>query len=1359
MRVGLCRLVAALLSLLVSIGIALVPTISATAVSVPTSALELDTGVGYFLASTVSKTNNSRALMWSKGTDALPVLKVGWSPDGNSWSTSTLPTLQSELVNRYDSTRVALSISPTSGTLMAMWIGLSAGVTYLRSATTQDGVTWSEVKSLGSYPVSNPDSSVALVSSETTGLFTAVWKNSGPPNQMLSSTTVDDVGSAWSTLVTIPGVYGLINSPQLGIDSSGKMTAVWDVNFNSESFLMASRSTDGKNWENASVISTKTPYYTSSKPSIAVSPAGVVVVATHRYTSSYFTGSPRNGDYTEWKVSQLEVSRYSAGWTSRFITDPGTVYRSDRDPTVSVSSSGYFSVDFIETDNTNSSRSTNSATVKTSADGITWGALSYPFGRAALVAYASDSQTTPISRAISPTGQLFVSARKAGDSYINSLVPTMSWENLTTDLLSQGNYLQVNPTTSQLTMYRMSGSAPNVTISVRTAFTDNAPPVISPSKTRIAAALGASVSVSMTTSNISGTVSYAIDPPLPAGLNFNTATGAISGIASELQASTSYTITGNPSAGSPVTTTVAITVKAEGPSILAVTPSNGQATVSFTSGESGSATISNYKYSTDNGATWNTRSPASDLSPIVLSGLTNGTSYAVKLIAVTSAGDSLPSAAVTVTPATAASAPTITSITPGNASASIAFSSGATGGSPITNYEYSTDGGASWTALSPANTVTPLSISGLSNGTTYSVKIRAVTAVGAGAASSAVSVTPRTVPGAPSLTDALPSSAVVNLTWSAPSSTGGSAITGYTIQQSTSLLGTYANVAAGTCATTAPTSTNLSCTITGLTNGSTYFFRVSAKNATGSGTFSSAFSAIPQTIPGAPVLSLLVASNAQLTATFAAGTNGGGTITAYEYSITGGLMWSPTSPATTTAPTMVITGLANGTAYPVTIRARNAAGPGPASNSITATPITVAVAPTDPAGSPGNDRVTLYWTAPADPAGAAVSGYRIQFSTTRAGSYVDVPSGSCLTAAPTSTNVTCGINGLTNGSSYFFKVAAVNAAGLGAYSSATSAVVPRTTPSAPTLTSLTAGDESIGVNFTSGADGGNAVSSFEYSLDGGLSWSDSGAVGSATSFSITAGLVNGVSYSIQIRAVNDAGPGSGSNTELALPITIADAPTQLVASYGDSSALVAYLSGDNGGSVVTGIEYSLNNGVNWTAVNSLSIANPLALSNLVNGREYQLRIREVTSQGQGRMSAVLPLTVPVPRVEMPGTTLVVGSTSVVDGTGFAPNSDIRIEMHSTPIELGTVRSDPTGSFRTTISIPQSSAAGNHHLVFVYVTSGQAVDSIPFTVALPSALSSTGVNMTQTGSLALAALLATLSGLSLVALRRRTRQTT
>lgn len=65
-----------------------------------------------------------------------------------------------------------------------------------------------------------------------------------------------------------------------------------------------------------------------------------------------------------------------------------------------------------------------------------------------------------------------------------------------------------------------------------------------------------------------------------------------------------------------------------------------------------------------------------------------------------------------------------------------------TGGSPIINYEYSTDNGATWTVRSPAATSSPLTITGLTNGTTYAVKLRAVNSVGAGMASAAVAVTP-----------------------------------------------------------------------------------------------------------------------------------------------------------------------------------------------------------------------------------------------------------------------------------------------------------------------------------------------------------------------------------------------------------------------------------------------------------------------------------------------------------------------------------------------------------------------------------------------------------------------------------------
>jgi surface protein len=65
------------------------------------------------------------------------------------------------------------------------------------------------------------------------------------------------------------------------------------------------------------------------------------------------------------------------------------------------------------------------------------------------------------------------------------------------------------------------------------------------------------------------------------------------------------------------------------------------------------------------------------------------------------------------------------------------------GGSTITNYEYSTDNGATWVNPFPLVTESPLIISsGLTNCTTYPIKLRAVNASGSGAASAAVSLTP-----------------------------------------------------------------------------------------------------------------------------------------------------------------------------------------------------------------------------------------------------------------------------------------------------------------------------------------------------------------------------------------------------------------------------------------------------------------------------------------------------------------------------------------------------------------------------------------------------------------------------------------
>lgn len=87
------------------------------------------------------------------------------------------------------------------------------------------------------------------------------------------------------------------------------------------------------------------------------------------------------------------------------------------------------------------------------------------------------------------------------------------------------------------------------------------------------------------------------------------------------------------------------------------------------------------------------------------------------------------------------SAPTIESITANNTSLTIYFTAGAANGSSITNYKFSLNGGP-FTALSPTDAVSPLTITGLTNGTSYSIQLKAVSNLGDGLASNSVSEAP-----------------------------------------------------------------------------------------------------------------------------------------------------------------------------------------------------------------------------------------------------------------------------------------------------------------------------------------------------------------------------------------------------------------------------------------------------------------------------------------------------------------------------------------------------------------------------------------------------------------------------------------
>jgi Fibronectin type III domain/NHL repeat len=143
-------------------------------------------------------------------------------------------------------------------------------------------------------------------------------------------------------------------------------------------------------------------------------------------------------------------------------------------------------------------------------------------------------------------------------------------------------------------------------------------------------------------------------------------------------------------------------------------------------------------------------------------------------------------------PATVPSAPTIGSPTAGNASATVRWNAPANnGGSAITGYLVRVvDGsGAQVGALRPAgSTATSLLVTGLTNGSSFRFQVAAQNAVGTGSNSAlSTAVVPATAPNAPPIGTAVSGStldATVTATarWSAPTSNGGSAVTGYVVR-------------------------------------------------------------------------------------------------------------------------------------------------------------------------------------------------------------------------------------------------------------------------------------------------------------------------------------------------------------------------------------------------------------------------------------------------------------------------------------------------------------------------------------------------------------------------------------------------
>uniref|UniRef100_A0A6C0IH63 Fibronectin type-III domain-containing protein n=1 Tax=viral metagenome TaxID=1070528 RepID=A0A6C0IH63_9ZZZZ len=174
----------------------------------------------------------------------------------------------------------------------------------------------------------------------------------------------------------------------------------------------------------------------------------------------------------------------------------------------------------------------------------------------------------------------------------------------------------------------------------------------------------------------------------------------------------------------------------EPPTNLITTIGNGEATISFTPGLNLGPAITNYLYSLDG---VNYLSSGSISSPIRIPGLTNGVTYNITLKAVNTNGSSSASNSVSVTPSNSGPlAPVLTSVTFKTTDTMIIAFTQDSSGITITNYKYSIDGGNNYTAFSPVDIISPVTISGLSSNTTYNISLKAVSAVGESASSNTI---------------------------------------------------------------------------------------------------------------------------------------------------------------------------------------------------------------------------------------------------------------------------------------------------------------------------------------------------------------------------------------------------------------------------------------------------------------------------------------------------------------------------------------------------------------------------------------------------------------------------------------------
>jgi fibronectin type 3 domain-containing protein len=638
------------------------------------------------------------------------------------------------------------------------------------------------------------------------------------------------------------------------------------------------------------------------------------------------------------------------------------------------------------------------------------------------------------------------------------------------------------------------------------------------------------------------------------------------------------------------------------PTNLLATPGNGNVILTWTPPSDGGSPLTGYlvwllvngepQYSGNSAY-----NPPGTATSTTITGLTNNQTYIFQIAAINGEGQGSSSLSVSATPRTVPGQPTGLTASPGNAMVTLSWTAPANNGAAIDYYIVYQNG----TALSIQPSGSTADVGNLQNGIPYIFAVAAHNGAGVGAVSSTVSSTPRTVPGLPTNMNAAPSDTQIILSWSAPSSNGGSLITGYNVYRSTIQTGPYSLIRSSY----APTSFM----DTSLVDGTIYYYEVSAINIAGEGQ-KATISGVPGTVPGAPTLSTPTVGDRFVNLNWNPPTVSGGTpVTGYNVYRSEAFAGTYTLIASQTGTSYNDSTVINGHTYYYEVSANNSAGEGGKSSPVvSATPYTVPGAPIGLGFTPGNGQISLNWTAPSN-GGSAITGYKVYRSLAGSASYT-------LIASPTGPSYSD--VGVANGATYLYEVSAVNAAGEGLLSAPVSST-PFTVAGVPIGLTAIAGNASNVLSWTAPtASGGSVVTSYKVYSSATQTGTYS-LVGSPVGSTYTdSGLINGQTYWYEVSAVNLGGEGPKSAPISSIPYTVPGKPTGLTSNTGNGQTTINWTAPFNGGRAID--SYAIYE-------NGLAIAHPLAsqssytITGLTNGQTYLFTVSAHNLAGFGQNSS------------------------------------------------------------------------------------------------------------------------------------------